>query len=286
MGQWVDLGGLAARSLVVSRFWLDGGSMFGQVPKVLWNRYTTADQQNRIPLVVRALLVRSGDRLALVEPGMGGDYPPDEIEQLRIDPALADLGVVLRGAGIDPLEVTDVIVTHLHFDHVGGISRRDADGSVKAVMPAARVFVQKDQWERAQAPGPKERRSFRSQDLEFLRGSNLVLLQGAAEPLPGVVVRSSEGHTLGQQWVIARGARKTIYYPTDLIPTLAHIRAAYTMGFDLRPESVITEKEALLAEAAEDDGIVVFVHDPRTGACRVMKGSAGFAVRNREPEWE
>jgi glyoxylase-like metal-dependent hydrolase (beta-lactamase superfamily II) len=282
MGEWVDLGGIAVRSLVVSRFWVDGGSMFGQVPKALWNSYSKCDELNRIPLVVRSLLIRAPGALVLVDPGMGSDYSREEAEQLRIDPSLGDLARVLRGAGITPEKITHVLITHLHFDHVAGIGFRDGAGQLRPALPAARVYVQKAQWERAQHPGPKEKRSFRRRDLELLRELDLELVDGECEILPGITVRPTEGHTRAQQIVIVEGQRERVYYPADLIPTLAHIRAAYTMGFDLRPESVIEEKAALLTEAAAGNAIVVFEHDPLTAACRVKEGAGGFVVRNKE----
>jgi len=286
MVSWCDLGGISVASLTVSRFRLDGGSMFGQVPKVLWNRVAAADELNRIPLVVRALLIRSGERLILVDAGMGDRYSPREAEQLAIDPALGDLGVALSDAGVAPASVTDVVLTHLHFDHVAGLGRSTGAGPPEPVLPQARLHLQRSHWERARDPGPKERRSFRAADLELVGRSQLQLYDGAAEPWPGVELRRSDGHTDGQQWVRVSGTDRSVYYPADLIPTLAHIRAAYTMGFDLRPELVISEREQLLGEAAAEGGILVFEHDPRTAAARVRRGREGFVVDQKEPNWD
>lgn len=285
MLSWIDLGGISAASLIVSRFRLDGGSMFGQVPKVLWSRFAKADERNCIPLVVRALLIRVAGRLILVDAGMGGCYSPREAKQLAIDPALGDLGEVLSGAGIDPSAVTDVVLTHLHFDHVAGLGRPGSGDRLEPVLPQARVHIQRSQWQRAHDPGPKERRSFRAADLELLARCDLELHDGPAEPWPGVRLRRSDGHTEGQQWVQIHGTRQSVCYPADLIPTLAHIRAVYTMGFDLRPEEVIAEREALLGEAAAEDAILIFEHDPRTAAACVRRVSGGFVVAHKETGW-
>ncbi|MBD3235420.1 MAG: MBL fold metallo-hydrolase [Candidatus Eisenbacteria bacterium] len=285
MLSWIDLGGISAASLIASRFRLDGGSMFGQVPKLLWSRYAKADAQNRIPLVVRLLLVQSGERRILVDAGMGGRYGPRERAQMAIDPDLADLGALLVGADVPPDSISDVVLTHLHFDHVAGLGRASGRGPSELVVPQARLHLQRAQWERAHDPGPKERRSFRAADLELLARGRLELHDGPAEIAPGVRLRRSDGHTEGQQWVSLHGARGVVFYPADLIPTAAHIRAAYTMGFDLRPDLVIRERGALLAEATRESAVLVFAHDPRTAAARVREGRDEYVIAGKEPGW-
>lgn len=279
--EWRDLGGIEAGTVVASHFKLDGGAMFGQVPKPLWSRFSKADEENRIPLVVRLLLLRAGDRLLLVETGTGGDYDPQSLKRLAVDPAEPGLADVLSSAGVDPGQITDLIATHLHFDHIGGVGRLDPAGDRRPVLPRARVWVQAEHWARAQEPGPKEARSFRDMDLEVLRQMPLEQVDGEREIAPGITVRPTQGHTHGLQMVIAAGSRESLYYPSDLIPTLAHLRSAYTMGYDMWPGRLIEEKEALLGEIARRNGLLVFVHDPATCACRVERGAAGFVVAEK-----
>ncbi len=282
MEAWVDLGGIEARTLVVSRFKLDGGAMFGQVPKPLWSRYSKADDLNRIPLVVRSLLLRTPEALVLVEAGMGENFGASEAERLALEPVAGGLDDALRTEDIDPRAVTHLILTHLHFDHAAGVARRGAGGAPVPALPHARVYVQRSHWERAHAPGIKEKRSFRPEDLAVMEEMGVELIDGEGEILPRISVRLSSGHTDALQIVIVRGKRETLYYPSDLIPTLAHVRAAYTMGFDQWPNRLIEEKVALLADVAADDGLLVFVHDPDTVAARIQEGAHGYSVRCKE----
>jgi len=280
---WRDLGGVQARGVVTSRFRLDGGSMFGQVPKPLWSRFSKADRENRVPLVVRSLLVRRGGALLLVDPGMGGRYDDGERLRLDVDPRYDSLAATLRASGVVPEEITDVLLTHLHFDHIGGLARAEpgSPGGFAPELPGARLLASRSQWERARAPGPKERRSFRPRDLEVLESLDPLLLDAPQEILPRVFVTPSEGHTRGLLTVRVVGESESLHYPTDLIPLLAHIRLPYTTGFDLWPERLLDEKQAILADAAATGAWIVFAHDPRTAAARVMPGAEGYAVRER-----
>ncbi len=279
--EWLDLGGALARTAVVSRFRLDGGAMFGQVPKPLWSRFSKADEQNRIPLVVRILLLRLGEATVLVEAGTGSDFDAHSAERLGLPADSIDLGSALRQEGIDPGEITHFIATHLHFDHVGGVGHPDQAGVRRPILPSAKVYVQRSHWERARQPGPKESRSFRTEDLDIIEEMGLELLEGEEEILPGLSVRPSQGHTAGLQVVIARGAKGSLYYPSDLIPTLPHIRSAFTMGYDMWPDRLIEEKAALQSEIIDANGLLVFVHDPQTAACRLQHGATGISVREK-----
>lgn len=281
MNEGRDLGGLRARGIILSRFRLDGGSMFGQVPKPVWNEFAQADAENRIPLVLRALLVETPAGRLLIDAGLGGAFPEAERARLAIDPSLADLRAVLRASDVAPESIAHLLLTHLHFDHVGGLTASAGSAPVEPVLPRARVWLHRAQWERAQAPGPKERRSLRPADRASLERMDRVLLDDAAEILPGVFVRPTSGHTTGLLAVTVRGTRETLHYPSDLMPLLAHVRSAYTTGFDLWPERLMEEKQAILAEAAAGNDLIVFNHDPRTAACRVAAGRDGFVVRER-----
>ena len=281
MNEGRDLGDRRVRGLILSRFRLDGGSMFGQVPKPIWNEFAKADEENRIPLVLRALLVETPAGRLLIDAGMGGAFQAAERARLAIDPSLSDLRLVLRAAGVAPESIAHLLLTHLHFDHVGGLTVSGSGATPEPALPQARVWLHRAQWERAHAPGPKERRSLRAADLAVLERMDRVLVEEAAEILPGVFVRPTQGHTTGLLAVTVRGARETLHYPSDLIPLLAHVRPAYTTGFDLWPDRLLEEKQTILAEAAAGNDLIVFNHDPRTAACRVAPGKDGYVVRER-----
>ncbi|MBP7669222.1 MAG: MBL fold metallo-hydrolase [Candidatus Eisenbacteria bacterium] len=279
---WVDLGGLEVRELITSRFRLDGGSMYGQVPKMLWNRDGQADESNRIPLVLRSLVIRSGEKILLVDPGMGSRYSSEESARMEIDPAFATLSAILRQAGIEPGQVGDVLLSHLHFDHIGGLASHGPDGETVLELPHARVWVSRVQWEQANAPGAKERRSFREEDLAAIRGNGPHFLDDGVPGWPQISLWETVGHTRGLLVTRVAGSLASVIYPTDLIPMLAHIRLAYTTGFDLWPERLLEEKTAVLEQAARDRSWIVFAHDPRTAAARVAPGKEGYVVAERK----
>lgn len=249
--------------------------MFGPIGKPLWSRYAKADAENRIPLVLRALLLRFPDTLVLVEAGMGDAIGAEEAQVLGIGPPRGSLVQALAQVDVAPDEIEHLILTHLHYDHVAGIAGRDGHARL---LPRAKIYVQKAQWDAALNPGAFEKASFRPADLELLRGGALELLDGETEIHPGLEVRTSDGHTRGLQIVVVRGGAQTIYYPSDLIPTLAHVRTDFTTCFDLWPDRLVGEKVALLEEIAARDAILVFVHDPRTAAGRIGKCGAEFSV--------
>jgi glyoxylase-like metal-dependent hydrolase (beta-lactamase superfamily II) len=278
---WRDLGGISVCGLVTSRFRLDGGSMYGQVPKALWSRFSKADEENRIPLVVRSLLVRSGAALVLVDPGVGSGFAAEDRERLALDPRYDRLPELLSAAGIDSGAITHVVLTHLHFDHIAALGLPGPGGGLQPALPQARLIIHREQWARAQAPGPKERRSYRPGDLELLARYEQTIVDGREEVLPGLVVDPTEGHTRGLLVVEAIGRQERVIYPSDVIPTLAHLRLPYTTGFDLWPERLLEEKARILARAAEEAAILVFIHDPRTAACRIGQGAEGYVVREK-----
>jgi glyoxylase-like metal-dependent hydrolase (beta-lactamase superfamily II) len=167
--------------------------------------------------------------------------------------------------------VTDVILTHHHFDHAGGFFRRDAEGRSRAVFPAARHFLQRANHELARDPGPRERASYFPENLEPLAAVRLELVDGDAEIIPGVRVVRSDGHTVGMQTVRIEGGGRVARYLADISPTTHHIRTPYTMGYDMCTRQLMEEKEALFAAAREEDAILLFEHDPQVAAGRIVE---------------
>ncbi len=262
-------------------FGLDGGAMFGSVPKALWERTNPADQANRIELACRLLLIDDGSRRILVDTGMGHKLTEKEVRIFRVEQPDDALGVVLQAAGFSREQVTDVILTHLHFDHAGGATI--ADGSeIVPTFPNATYYIQRSQWELANHPSPKDRASFIPDNFVPLeRHGRLELLDGPGEIAPGVEVLVGNGHTDGHQMVKVSGADETVVFMGDTIPTATHLRLPFIMGYDLRPLETLAEKQQLLAQAAEEGWWLFFDHDPEVSGVKVKIGGKDYEIVER-----
>lgn len=272
------IGAYEAETLVDGHFALDGGSMFGVVPRVLWERINPADERNRIALVSRLLLLRGADRVVLVDTGLGHRWSDKERDIYAIHRPGADVVGQLAERGIAAHEVTDVILTHLHFDHAAGTARSGEDGP-ELTFPAARHWLQRAHWEWARSPTPKDTASFRPGDFTLLDGlPRLALLDGPVEPLPGIEVVPLEGHTAAMQAVRVHGPETTVLFAADLVPTATHVRLPYVMAYDNRPLRTLEEKVRLLGQAAREGWVVVLEHDPEIAACRLAHREGRFEV--------
>jgi glyoxylase-like metal-dependent hydrolase (beta-lactamase superfamily II) len=252
-------------------FRLDGGAMFGTVPKTIWSKLAPPDDDNRILLAARSLIIRRGDRVILVDAGTG-DRWTDKLRRIYdIRPIEGD------GPGLDAESVTDVILTHLHFDHARGIFRvRPGDGDeVDLRYPQARLHVQAANYKTAKAPNARERASYIAEDTKLLGRARLVLGSGSQEIVPGVRVHATNGHTRGLQWVEVKDADRSIAFPSDIVPTSHHLPLPYLMGYDMSAEILLEEKAAFLDRAAAEDVIVVFAHDPEVAAGRIGRDEKG-----------
>jgi glyoxylase-like metal-dependent hydrolase (beta-lactamase superfamily II) len=261
------------------RFSLDGGAMFGIVPRPLWERPCPPDPQGRIELALRLLLVRGRGRTWLVDTGIGDKFDPKSNSIYRIEGAMLP-DEALRRAGFDPADVTDVLLTHLHFDHAGGTTRIGPGGEPRLVFPRAVHHLQRRNWQWAHAPTEKDSGSFLAENYELLRHSNLLhLVDGTAELFPDVELIVSEGHTVGQQLPRFHEGTTHLTFCGDVIPTAAHLKPSWVMAYDLQPLTTIEEKKVLVAEALEDDGILFFEHDPSIAACRLEERDGQPAFR-------
>jgi glyoxylase-like metal-dependent hydrolase (beta-lactamase superfamily II) len=253
---------------------LDGGAMFSTIPKMLWSREIPADADNRIKLATRSLIVETVGRTLMADAGNGGKGSDKfkAIYEIRHRDG-AD-------GAFDPARVTDLVLTHLHFDHCGGATRWAASGPPAAELcyPDAVHFVQRANLENAKAPNIREKASYLKENVLPLEGGRLRLTEGSEEVLPGVWVHRSDGHTRGLQWVEVRNGAESVVFPSDLIPTSRHVPLAYTMGYDICAATLLAEKEDLLRRAAAGRWIVVFVHDPDVPACRVAMDAHGRFV--------
>lgn len=258
------------------RFALDGGAMFGVVPKPLWSRSNPPDDRNRIELAARALLVRDGRRTILVDNGNGTKFTDKQKDIYRLDTSSSDLISSLANHGCVPGDITDVVLTHLHFDHAGG-STVISGGKAVPAFPNARYHVQKAHWEQAMNPTPRDRGSFMPDDYLPLRDEGvLFFVEGEAEIFPGFRVLVMNGHTAAQQLPLISDGRQTLLYCCDLLPTASHIPLPYIMAYDLRPMTTLEEKKNILERAEREGWILFFEHDPAIAAGRVKKGERGI----------
>lgn len=264
----MKIGPWALRSVEAGRMKLDGGAMFGTVPKAIWNREHPADPENRIVLACRLLFADDGEHRVLVDTGMGDKWSEKEREIYGVAPDYPPLETALRRAGIDPDSVTDLVLTHLHFDHAGGATRRDESGELVAAFPKARHWVQRRNLDNARSPNPRERASYRPENFEPLLATDLRLLEGETEILPGLRVFPSDGHTCGMQLVEFHDGAKSLTYCADLVPTASHVHPAYTMGYDINAGLLIEEKARVLERCREGWRYLYFEHEPRGAAGR------------------
>lgn len=268
-------------------FALDGGAMFGTVPRILWQKHNPPDEQNRIDMALRCLVIRGEGRTVLVDLGIGNKFDPKRAEMFKVRRPRGLLAE-LSDRGVDPASVTDVIFTHLHFDHAGGVTvARGGNGEARTeiLFPQATYHIQKEHWSWAKEPNDRERASFLREDVETLSSHDkLSFLEGEQEVFPGVSVMLSHGHTRAMQIVKVGTGEKgdpTVVHCGDLIPTSTHLRTAWVMGYDLWPLTIIEEKKRLLELAHAEDWVLVFEHDPGVPAARI--GHDGKYYTCRQP---
>jgi glyoxylase-like metal-dependent hydrolase (beta-lactamase superfamily II) len=274
----MKLGDWNFRAFEDGRFRLDGGAMFGVVPRVLWEKYHPADEQNRIELALRCLLAEVGERRILVDTGLGDRWDEKGRRIYDIHRQPGQLRQQLQAAGVPLESITDVVLTHLHFDHTGG-ALREGEHGLEPSFPAASYWVQEQQWKWAHNPTDRDRASFRRDDFHALEATGkLHLVDGLKEILPGVRVRPIHGHTPGQQMVEFHTGAGVVVYCGDLIPFASHVHPPWIMGFDLNPLLTLNEKKEFLSRACEDHYILVFEHDPQIEACTVSFSEGRFKV--------
>jgi len=255
-------------------FRLDGGAMFGTVPKAIWSKLAPPDEENRILLAARSLVIRTGERVFMVDAGMGDRWT----EKLG---RIYDIRLQADDPGLDPESVTDIILTHLHFDHARGIFRErpGAEGEVDLRYPDARVYVQAANYENAKKPNARERASYLAEDVKLLARTRLVLTSGSHELYPGIWVHGTNGHTRGHQWVELKAGSQSLAFPSDMVPTSRHLPLPFLMGYDISAGILLEEKEELLSRAVAERWILVFGHDPDIAAGRVTRDEKGhFAL--------
>jgi glyoxylase-like metal-dependent hydrolase (beta-lactamase superfamily II) len=262
------LGGFTLHTLDGGSQKLDGGAMFGVVPKPLWEKRIPADERNRIPLALRCLLVETPDALVLIDNGAGNKEDPKFMDIYGIQNAGSPtvLEDSLRTLGFGPDDIDIMIDTHLHFDHAGGNTVRADDGEVRLSFPRAEYIVQRGEFEWAHRRNERTQASYFPHNFDPVeQAGRFRFVAGEAEILPGIVVRPTPGHTPHHQSVLIRSEDETACFLADVIPTSAHLPLPWIMGYDVEPLVTLESKRELLAQARRERWLLVFEHDPVVG---------------------
>jgi glyoxylase-like metal-dependent hydrolase (beta-lactamase superfamily II) len=273
------IGSYEIRLVDAGRFRLDGGAMFGVVPKVLWERKSPADENNRIQMATNCLLLSGDNKNILIDTGIG--YKSDEkfAKIFAIDYSEFDINRSLQDLGITHDDITDVILTHLHFDHTGGATKINDRGQVVPTFPKAKYYVQKSQLDWAKNPLEKDRASFLRENFQPLEEADqLVVLEKTGELFPGIGLILVDGHTRAQQLVLIHGDERTMLFAGDLVPTASHLPIPWVMGYDNEPIKTIQEKKEILGRAIQENWLLFFEHDPDIRCVRVKEGERGYEV--------
>lgn len=264
------IGRYQVHSLLTSYFSLDGGSMFGSIPKTLWEKKIPSDEKNRIPLCTRSLFLVDDDRRIIVDTGNGDKWDDKYRAIYNIDTQSVNLESSLNSLGYKVDDITDIICSHLHFDHAGGNTKIDDQGKVVPTFPYATYWIQKTNLELANHPSEKDRASYLSHNWEVLAENGMIeCIDGTESFLSDIEIFVSNGHTTGQQHLILRDEKTALFFAGDLFPTMAHIPIPWVMAYDLRPLQTIREKKSLLQKIVEEDWLVFFEHDRECEAAKV-----------------
>lgn len=268
-------------SIETGDFKLDGGAMFGVVPKTLWAKGIKADEHNRIPMTMRCLLIKSTQtgRIYLVDNGAGTKFNEKMTDIYKLDYSTKNLEDSLSRQGFTMGDVTDVIFTHLHFDHCGGTTYYDENQNLAFTFPDAQYHVTKSHWETAINPNARERASFLAENIDPLKeNSKLNLVDENHEYEPGLTTLIMNGHTIGQQLPVLTHGDKTLVFVADLLPTHVHVPLPWVMGYDMYPVQTLQEKERFLKDAAENSWYIFLEHDAEKEIIQIEQEGRRFFV--------
>lgn len=268
-------------AIETSEFVLDGGAMFGIIPKTLWNKHIEADEKNRIPMVTRSLLMVSDQKKILVDTGNGSKWTEKLKRIYNINTDKYNIENGLSKFNIQPSEITDVICTHLHFDHVGGNTCIE-NGKIKPTFENAIYWVSEENWALANNPSQKDKGSFISHDWDVLRENGMIhFVQGQDSFIDGIEFYLSHGHTSGQIHPVISDENQTLMYGADLFPTSAHIPVPWVMAYDINPVLTVKEKLDILPKIVHENWIIFFEHDQTTQAGTVMQDGKHFRLNKQ-----
>ena len=272
-----QIGDIAVTVIPTGRFALDGGAMFGSVPRVLWEKKIKPDSAHRIPMALNTLLIKAGGKNLLVDTGCG-DKEDEKFAAMFDYHPFGKIDELVAAEGVPAGEVDFVLNTHLHFDHAGGNTRIEGD-KVVPTFPRARYVVQMGEWEDATRPNERNRASYLEPNFVPLAESRqLDTVQGEAEVVPGVHVIPTGGHTAYHQIVMIEGGGERLVVPTDIIPTTSHLPLPWIMGYDLYPVGTLEAKRRLIKQVVEEGWYVLFYHDPRRPLGKVRQEKGRFIL--------
>ncbi|WP_457630833.1 MBL fold metallo-hydrolase [Oceanithermus sp.] len=271
----IEIGRFEVFLLEDASFRLDGGAMYGVVPRVIWQKVAPSDELGRIALKIRPMLVRDGERWILVETGM--DVKPGEKHRkiYGIERAERLLGQ-LAELGLEPADINIVVNTHLHFDHCG-LNTISREGKIVPLFTNASYLVQRQELRDSLNTHERNRASYLAENIEpVLEAGLFAEIEGEAEVVPGMRLVPLPGHTLGQQGVVLESEGKTLVYTADLMPTLAHAPLAYIMAYDLYPVTTLETRKRRYAEWLEKNALIATPHDPEHPLGRLRLGERGY----------
>ena len=264
-------------------FFADGGAMFGAIPKVTWSRSYPANERNLCVMAMHAGVVVTGDgHVIVVDPGVGQDRLKDKPAAYYQFHDTVDICDALQQEGIMPEDVTDVIFTHLHFDHCGAAVRKTADGSPEIVFPNAIHWVSRKQYENERKPHPLEAESFLPGNTDVIDKAGLLqLVEGTTTPFENLRMQLYDGHTTGQIAAYIKYDNSTVVFPGDIIPLASQIVPERISAYDLHPTLSYDSKTEILEKAASDDDIIVFFHDAYTSCASIKKVRSSFKINKK-----
>ena len=274
--QRMTLGSFELTAFSDGTYPLDGGAFFGVVPKIMWSRKMEADEKNYVTAGLNSLLIRTGDQTVLVETGMGNKLSERMVKFYGQPAKLIDN---LAEGGVAPEDIDIVINSHLHFDHCGWNTVRDANGKIVPTFPRAKYYAPEGEWQYSRKPSERDAISYIPDNYDpLLASGQMTLLKGGEEIVPGISVKTFPGHTAHMQAILVESQGKTACYISDLMPTSAHIDLTWGMSFDLYPLDTIESKKRYYAKAIPEKWLTVFTHDPKTPWAYIEKDALGKMV--------
>ena len=268
-------------SVETSEFGLDGGAMFGIIPKPVWEKKVSADELNRVNMVTRSLLLVSDEKKILIDTGNGTKWEEKYKQIYDINTDQYNIEKSLGKYGFSSEKITDVICTHMHFDHIGG-NTKIKSGEVVPTFPNAKYWISEENWKLANHPSQKDAGSFIENDWKVLAENQMIEIIDGREPfIEGIETFVTHGHTPGLLHPIVSDGSNKLFYGADIFPMVAHIPIPWVMAYDVQPVVTMEEKQKLLQKMEREDWILFFEHDPHIQACSVHKDGKHYKL-NKE----